>query len=151
MKSTKFNLEQIRQKTLKNIDKILNEGALIAVANAKEILLNNKHYVTGTLYKSVVANVENLTLEFGSNVDYAKTIETGINVNSPSVNDIRDWAINKVRLGHADKSLIGFSKVIANKISNTGRIKNYTPFMEPSFDKVVKIIEPKLKNAIVQE
>lgn len=151
MSNVNFSLNKVKEETLKNIERILVEGGLIMVSKAKNTLINNKHYVTGRLSKSITTNVEGLTLEFGSNVDYANTIETGISSDNPSVNDIREWAKRKVELGHADKGLIGASKAIANKISATGSIKNFTPFMQPAFSETLIIINEKLKNAIVQE
>ena len=100
MSNVEFDLEKVRQKTVANIEKILLQGGLKMVVKAKENLIANKHHVTGRLSKSVTMNQEGLKLEFGSNVDYAITIETGKVIVEPSLDDIEEWLDRKIKLGH---------------------------------------------------
>jgi hypothetical protein len=150
MSNAEFDLEKVRQKTVANIEKILLQGGLKMVVKAKENLIENKHYVTGRLSKSVTMNQESLKLEFGSNIDYAITIETGKSVNAPNANDIREWAKEKVRLGHAPQSLIFAAAKIARNITNSGTIKRFNPFLEPAFSGELKEIREKISQAVEQ-
>lgn len=145
------NIENIRLKTINNIESILAKGALICSGLAKENLIANHHYVTGALAKHTTGYVEGLKLEFGNNLDYASTIETGIVTEAVSSNSIKTWLDNKISLGHIPKSMSGLQTVIANKINSTGRIKNFNPFMKPSWDEMVIVIDPLLKDSLVQE
>jgi hypothetical protein len=95
-------------------------------------------------------NQEGLKLEFGSNIDYAVTIETGKIIAPPTTNDIREWAKEKVRLGHASNTLISAAGRIAYNIRKTGTIKNHHPFMEPAFTGELQGIQNKIKQAVVQ-
>lgn len=147
----KFSLSKVHADTVANIERILLRGGLTMVAKAKETLIANNHYVTGRLSKSITTNVENLTLEFGSNVEYANDIETGISSSTPNVNDIREWAKKKVSLGHAQKGLIGAAQSIVNKIEATGTITHWTPFMKPAFESVLIPMEKEIAQAIIQK
>ena len=151
MSDANFNIQSVHDKTIANINKILAGSALKVVKSAKQNLLANKHYVTGRLTKSVTASSAELKLEFGTNVPYANDIETGISSNNPSVNDISIWLKNKIRLGHiTDKKILGFAKVIAQNITINKKIKNWNPFMLPSWEEMLKEVKPKLDQAVVQ-
>lgn len=150
MSNVEFDLEKVHQKTVKNLEKILLQGGLMMVRKAKENLIANKHYVTGRLSKSVTMNQESLKLEFGSNIDYAITIETGKITTPPNANDIREWAKEKVRLGHASQSLIYAASKIARNIRKSGTIKNYNPFLEPAFTGELQQMHNKIKQAVDQ-
>jgi hypothetical protein len=151
MSDTKFKLDEMKKATIANINRILAKGGLVMVAKAKQTLLDNKNYSSGTLLKSITAITNDLTLEFGTNVDYAITIETGVVNKSVSVNDIQSWLKRKIQLGHIeDKSILGFAKKITNNINNSGRIKNWNPFLEPAYNSTIPTVEKELKNALVQ-
>lgn len=150
MSNVEFDLEKVHQRTVAKIEKILLQGGLMMVRKAKENLIANKHYVTGRLSKSVTMNQESLKLEFGSNIDYAITIETGKSTTPPNANDIREWAREKVRLGHAQQTLIFAAAKIARNIRNSGTIKNYHPFLEPAFTGELQQMHDKIKQAVDQ-
>jgi len=148
--TVKFNLNQIKQETIKNIEKILINTGLQMVADAKQTLIDNKNYSSGNLVKHTTFNVKGLTLEFGNNLEYANTIETGIINKQVNINDIKNWSKRKVELGHANKDILFFSKVITDKINKSGKIKNWHPFMRPALESNVRLMIEKIKKAIAQ-
>lgn len=151
MPEKEFTLPKVYQDTMNKIDEILEIGGMLMVDKAKKVLVDNNHVVTGKLLNSIKGTVKNHSLEFGSDVDYAQTIETGISVNSPTGDDIRQWAIKKVSLGQASPSLIGASNSIANTISANGSIKSWTPFIKPAFDSMLGEMRDEISKAVVQE
>lgn len=148
--TVKFNLNQVKEKTIKNVNSLLTEAGLLMTAEAKQTLIDNKNYSSGSLVQHTTFNVNKLTLEFGNNLEYANTIETGLINKQVSINDIKNWSKRKVELGHADKDILFFSKVIADKINKTGKIKNWHPFMRPAWEKNMRILIEKIKKAVVQ-
>jgi hypothetical protein len=146
----KNNLNNIVKNSLQNIRRILANEGLKAVNRSKEMLLDNKNFSSGRLYKSISADLDGNKLEFGTNVPYAITIETGFSFNSPNVNDIREWAKRKVKLGHVEKDILYHVEKITDNINNSGRIKHWRPFIEPSFAIMVKDVKEQLKDAIIQ-
>jgi len=166
MSDANFNIDQVHDKTIANINKILAGSALKVVVLAKANLLRNKHRVTGQLYKSVTCTKTGLKIEFGTNVTYASDIETGIVTQRPNLTDIQEWLKNKVRLGHIplnswaknagagnqdiNKVLLRLSYKITERIQETGKIKNWNPFMLPSWEETLKETKPKLDQAVVQ-
>jgi hypothetical protein len=151
MPDKEFTLPKVYKDTMANIDEILHISGMLMVDKARLILATNKHNVTGRLSNSIDSTVKNHSLEFGSDVDYAKTIETGISVNNPSGDDIRQWAVQKVALGQASPSLISASNSIANTISASGRIKHWTPFIKPAFDSMLGETKDEISKAVIQE
>lgn len=151
MPDKEFDLPKVYKDTMDKVDEILEIGGMLMVDKARKILIDNNHVVTGKLQNSIKGTVKNHSLEFGSDIDYAQTIETGISVNSPTGDDIRQWAIKKVSLGQASPSLIGASNSIANTISANGSIKNWTPFIKPAFDSMLGEMRDEISKAVVQE
>jgi hypothetical protein len=145
------NLQSTKEKTINNIESILAEGGLLVTGLAKQTLIDNKNYSSGNLSKHITAVQEGLKLEFGNDLEYANTIETGIIDKQVSVNSIQSWLDRKIQLGHIPSSMRKLAVPIANKININGYIKNWHPFMKPSWEE----IEPKIKllidNAVIQD
>ena len=177
MSNVEFDLEKVHQGTVAKIEKILLQGGLMMVRKAKENLIANKHHVTGRLSKSVTMNQEGLKLEFGANIDYAISIETGVTNENPTSDSIKTWLKRKIQLGHIpinewaqSKTLAPFSEKAANRIRKksietvinnvskktalnialSGKIKNFHPFLEPSFSGELKEIREKISQAVEQ-
>ena len=145
-----WNIADIQKKTVIRIQNILLDGSIKMVKLARESLVRNKHYVTGNLSNAVYAKQIGLSIEFGNTLEYAKTIETGIVTNAPSVNDIRTWLDKKISLGDMPESSRYAYGKIASNINQSMTIKRWNPFMQPALDEVNAEIKPLLQDAIVQ-
>jgi len=131
-----------------------------AAQEAKTTLKTNKNYATSQLMQSIsgdsIIQGHNIVGSFGANTKYAEDVETGIVKDKPSLNDIQDWLVRKVQLGHItlnkwakknnitgktkiktiDQILYPLSLKITQRIQETGKIKT-KPYLRPAYEQMI--------------
>ena len=115
------------------MQQMLLQSALFGQSEAKQALIDGKKFVTGSLSESITHKVEQLangyTAQIGTNRDYAETQETGLGVKQATYSEIKEWLLNKIRLGHMQVENINrASYFITKKINSTGKIKTTVPY-----------------------
>lgn len=114
---------------------------------AKQNLLDNRNYATGSLKQSISGSAEiignNIVGSFGANTKYAEDVETG-KAKKTTYSAILEWVERKIKLGHISldkKRIKSFAYLTAKKINRTGKTKNTKPYLNPAYQQLLKRFE----------